>query len=285
MTTRQWLLVGAILLGLCQLALGMQTLGVVYGGEETLPSNVRIGDWGAIPREETENLFKPQVVPGSATRGLRVTTLGRYQGMRIDLRQPLQTTDIFGEKNRFLEVHLRAAANIDGVPNVGSLRFTLYTDQGIAFLSMKEEDFYPKDNVGVWTRIGIPLSRLTPVLPAGAQIHRIVVTTDTPADFYLGHLAFVHDNTPLSLNPSVIPSPVVVGRRINFRSGVASGLTPHKTTWNFDSMGGSSIDAVGDSVTHTFQYLSTYRVVVTVTDPSGWKEPQSTTITVRVNKK
>lgn len=286
MTARQWMIVGGLLLCMCQMALALETLASVYGGEPTLPSNIRIGDWGAIPRTEEQNPFEPQaVMTGAGHYGLRATTLGRYQGLRIDLKQPIDTTNILGQKNRYLEVQWRKVGNENILPAVGSLRFTFYTDRGVAFLATQEDKFYPKDTVGIWTRIGIPLANLTPELPAGARIHRIVVTTDVPADFYLGRLSFVNDNTPITINPSVIPSPVVVGKRINFRSGAFSGLTPHETRWDFDQAGGESIDAVGDSVTYTFQYLATYKVTVTVIDTSGWKEPQKMTITVKVNRK
>lgn len=287
MTARQWMVLGVLLVGGSHLAWGVETLaGIFTDSGANLPANVVVGDWGAIPREDdAADPFKPQaVLPGAGYYGLRVTTLGRYQGMRIDLKQPIDASTVFGQKNRYLEVYLRGVKG-DTLPAMGRLRFTLYTDKGTCFISAKESEFFPKDTVNsVWTRIGIPISVLTPQMPPSAKIRRVIITTDTPADFFLGRLAFVNDSTPITINPSVLPLPVA-GRQVNFRSGAYSGLARHETVWDFDAAAGTSVDAMGDSVTQTFNYLSTYKVTVTVTDPSGWKEPQTATISVKVNRK
>ncbi len=102
-----------LVFGLCQFALAIDELAVIYNGESQLPASVVLGDWGYLPRDAKETMpFQPQrLSPGRKVYALMLSTLGRYQGARFDFRQPLNAAALFEQTNVYLEMYLRAMPN------------------------------------------------------------------------------------------------------------------------------------------------------------------------------
>ena len=85
------------------------------------PTSVRLSTAVNVVAGSTitlENPFHPvRLVPNRKIFGLSMLTLGRYQGVYFDLAEPLDSTSLFSEKNMYLEIYLRAAA--EDVPTAG----------------------------------------------------------------------------------------------------------------------------------------------------------------------
>jgi len=292
-----------------------------------------------------DNPFRPvRMMPNRKLYGLSMLTLGRYQGVVFDLAEPLDATALFADKNNFLELYLRAAADdryafatpvphpegetpetapagpqpppanqteinppgttpagpapppvrprpggVEGfpsdmlakimpkpltvpLPSVKNLRFTFFTEKGQGLLTIKAEDFYPKDEVNrYWIRVGVPLSTLNPLLPVGGKLSRILVTSDEPIHFLLGRLAFVHDEDPIKVDMFVYPMFLEAKKRIFFAARVEPGLARFQTTWCFNTAAGDTVDAMGDRVTYTFDKEGTYNIKCQVKDMTGGK--------------
>jgi hypothetical protein len=90
------------------LAFGADEMLVIYNGTMKVPANVELGDWGHFPWADREKAYQPSKEQGMRAYSLRLVTLGRYQGARLDFPTPLDTTEIFASKGTYLELYLRA---------------------------------------------------------------------------------------------------------------------------------------------------------------------------------
>ena len=173
------------------------------------------------------------------------------------------------------------------LPSLKNLRFTFFTQKGQGLLTIKQEDFYPKDEINhadvpTWVRIGIPLSALNATLPVGGKLNRVLITSDEPTHFLLGRLAFVHDDDPIKVNLFVYPMFLEAKKRVFFAARVEPGLARFQTTWCFNSKNGDTIDAMGDRVTYSFDKEGTYTVACSVRDMTGAKLTVTRFIDLRV---
>jgi hypothetical protein len=341
---RLWLLLS--LVGLGSMALALEELVVLYNGQPLLPPKVLLGDWGFTPRAPGANPLKPARVSGR-TYGLRLSTLGRYQGARFDLQAPIDITPLLTSKNTYLEVYLRGTGSgdaskitgdggtppppetyqsaaltgvatevpppvpdlqtevpdgpaTDGLPKefqpvqkkpatvplpaLKNLRFTFITEHGQGLLIVTPDQFFPRDEVGPWIRVDIPLTLINKALPIGGKWTRLLITSDEPTELLLGRLAIVRDNLPLQGSFIVFPPFLEAGKRIFFAARVETGLSRYEVHWDFDTKAGVTIDATGDRVTYVFDTEGNYLITCTIRDVTGGKEPVSSTLEVKVSR-
>ncbi|MHB9023163.1 MAG: PKD domain-containing protein [Armatimonadota bacterium] len=173
------------------------------------------------------------------------------------------------------------------LPTLTNLRFTFITDKGQGQLVVKPDDFFPKEEVNKqWIRVTIPLSTLNPKLPLTGNLKRILITSDTPSQLYLGRLAIVKDNVPLAFTAPMASFPpfMEAGKRIYFLTKVSTGLSKYEVTWDFDTRGGPSVDATGERPTYTYSTEGTYLITCTLRDLSGGKDPVTQTLQVKVSR-
>jgi len=171
------------------------------------------------------------------------------------------------------------------LPKLTNLRFTFFSEKGAMVITVPSSEFYPKEEIDhQWIRIGIPLSKLDPAIPFGEKITRMVITTDQPAAFLLGRMAFVLDDTPLTLDTLILPQFYEAGQRIFFIARVKSGLTRVETTWNFDTSHANSTDATGEHVTFTYDKEGVYTMRCTVRDLYGGKASISKESTLKISR-
>lgn len=171
------------------------------------------------------------------------------------------------------------------LPQLKNIRITFYTDEGVGMLMVTPDQFYPKEEVNqFWVRIGIPLSQIQPAMAIGGKMHRMVISSDEPAEFLVGRLAFVRDSDPIEASMLVFPPFLEAKKRIFFAARVTAGLTPYEVTWDFDTDAGESEDAVGERVTYTFPTEGVYTITCTVRDKTGAKPPVTSVMGVKVSR-
>jgi hypothetical protein len=356
------LLMLGVLLGLCTAAIAQTTenLAIIYDGQNALPANITLGNWGFTLRTNAADAFKP--VRYSRTFGITLHTMGRYQGARFDFGAPIDTDNLFGVKNTYLELYLRAVPDdktattgekpktgdpgsnptnpppppppppandpmrqpppggnpgggpggpgnpggpgVPGavdpnqppaeppvkvptvpLPNFTNLRFTFFTEKGQGQLVVTPDQFFPKEEInGRWVRLDIPLTLLNDKLPVGGKLQRMLITSDDPADYIVGRIAFVRDVTPLTVKTTVFPLFLEAGQRIVFIARVEAGLSRYETTWNFGANGPEAVDATGDRVTYTFDKEGNYTITCKVRDLSDGKDPVFSKFEVKVSR-
>ena len=99
---------------------------------------------------------------------------------------------------------------------------------------------------------------------------------------YLAMFAGVAGNSAPSAQATATPSAAVIGQDITFSaSGSTDVETPNdlRFSWDFDN-GGSTADATGEVVHHTYQQTGRYAATVTVTDAGGRSDAATVTVVV-----
>ncbi|HEY3376537.1 MAG TPA: PKD domain-containing protein [Armatimonadota bacterium] len=267
------------LLALCCAAFAAVDVQTIYNGQGALPANVTLGEWGTSVSKDAPSISPLPVLVKEKMYGLTVISNGRYQGTRLDFAPPINTESFFGPQDAFLEVYLRAMpgekklGTAVPMPALHNLRFTFFTQGGVGVLDIPASQFYPREEVlGTWVKIDLPLQRM-PATPIGGLMSRLVISSDEPASFLIGRLAFIRDVSPLKGKITTFPATAEVGKSLFFSANVTSAVTGCAVTWTFDSAAGSSVDATGERVLYTYTNPGAYTVTCTLRDVNGIKEP------------
>lgn len=260
---------------------------VLYNGEATLPANMVLGVWGALPAEGRAITFTPLPV-APKVYGIPLALQGRYQGIRIDFLTPISTDTFLGKSDAFLELYLRSTSFTPSahvpMPSLTSLRVTLFTQGGVNTLAVPSNDFYPLDEVdGNWMRLALPLNRLPAKYPLAGDLRRLLITTDSPVKLLLGRVACIRDFAMLRATISSAPAILRTGTPVILSAAVEGGLTPYAVSWNFGIAADPAvIDATGASATALFPKAGNYLITCTVRDTDGIKDPITVTRTVTI---
>jgi len=109
--SRYYLLLLGMLLGLCSAVQAVEDISIFYNGEKQLPRRIVMGFWGYRPVGLTEvNPFVPfRLAANRRYYGLKILTLGRYEGVRFDFMEPLNLAPFIEDKDIFLEIYLRSS--------------------------------------------------------------------------------------------------------------------------------------------------------------------------------
>lgn len=172
------------------------------------------------------------------------------------------------------------------LPQLKNIRITFYTDKGVGMLIVTPDQFYPKEEVNqFWVRIGIPLSQVQPDNAIGGKLYRMVISSDEPAEFLVGRLAFVRDSEPIEANMLIFPPFLEAKKSIFLRANVTAGLTPYEVKWDFDTEPDNvTVDAVGERVTYTYPAEGVYTITCTVSDKTGAKPPVTSVMGVKISR-
>ncbi len=250
-------------------------LAVIYNGQAGVPAGVKFGAWGAS--SAVTEINNTTTIVSDKAYALRIPSDGRYQGARLDLTPAVDATEIFKSKAAYLELNLRPVTG-NALPLI---RVTFVTAAGQGTLLATAEEMAPREVVnGLWYRIGLPLNRITGTV--GGNITRIIITAETKSDLLLNRVALVRETTPLELQATAFPPVQDKGHPIFFSALAASGFAVPVISWNFDSKAGESSDATGDHVLHHYDTPGDYRVIATVRDADGNKEPVKIEVEIKV---
>ena len=395
--SRYCLFLLGVLLALCSVVQAVEEISVLYNGEKQLPRRIAMGFWGYRPVNLTEGSpFVPLRLSDRRYYGLKIVSVGRYEGVRFDFLEPMDLSSFIADKDAFLEIFLRSTSQgpmvspaapmvvrpdvmpraemapgmmppgmypgvqppgymppVDDIPpsmipgmqppgaayggdlppylrggpygnmpiapptmaeesfipqpeepvpggmmgqgerkpqtvplpQLKNIRITFYTDKGQGMLVVTPDQFYPKEEINkFWVRIGIPLSQMQKGMPIGGKLYRMVITSDEPTEFLVGRMAFVRDSDPIQASLFVFPPFLEAKRSIFFAARVEAGLTPYEVEWDFDTLTGESIDAVGERVTYTYPAEGLYTITCTVRDKTGAKEPVVSKIEVKISR-
>jgi len=109
--SRYCLFVLGVLLALCSAAQAVEDISVLYNGEKQL-SRIKMGFWGYRPINLTEGSpFEPiRLAANRRYYGLKIVSVGRYEGVRFDFTTPMDLSSFIGDKDAFLEVYLRSTS-------------------------------------------------------------------------------------------------------------------------------------------------------------------------------
>lgn len=255
----------------------------VYDGEASLPACLTFGGWGM-----TLDHIAP--VPVNGAYGLPISVAAHSQGTRIDFTPAVDTHYFLGPLDAYLELYIRAntadaaPATTAPMPRLINLHITFVTQIGMGTLTIPAAQFAPLTTVkGMWVRLVVPLSQLSRELDLGGAMSRLILSSDEPATFLLGRMAFVRDAESARPVITTFPALLQTEKPIVFASGADGSATPWKTFWDFDTAAGPSDDAVGDCVTHSYTTPGTYIITCTVRDIFGVKTPMSATRTITVS--
>lgn len=171
------------------------------------------------------------------------------------------------------------------MPQLKNIRMTFYTEKGQGVMIVPADQFYPKDEIDrTWIRIGIPLTELGKNSSMGGKLYRMVISSDDPAEFYIGRMAFVRDDDPIVVNMFIYPPFLEAKKSIFMASRVEAGLTPYEVKWDFDSKNRDTVDAMGERVTYTYAAEGLYTITCTVRDTTGGKPPATSTMDVKISR-
>lgn len=109
--SRYCLFLLGVLLALCTAAQAVEDISVLYNGDKQL-SRITMGFWGYRPVNLTEGSpFEPiRLAANRRYYGLKIVSVGRYEGVRFDFRDPMDLSSFIADKDAFLEVYLRSTS-------------------------------------------------------------------------------------------------------------------------------------------------------------------------------
>ncbi len=267
-------------------------ISVIYNGQPALPNGVSVSGWGVSGRSGVK--AGQIVAAGGYLSGFKMSLMGKYAGTRIDLKTGIDSQDIAGTSNIYLEMYLRSSIGpieplgADGkpllMPNVKNLRVMIITTDSTVQLNVPNELLVNRGIVDDrWVRVDLPMTYLLKEQKLTGKITRMIFTAENEIDFLLGRIAFVRDNKQISVKIRMFPATtIMVGKRAAFFADVDAGLAATEIYWNFDTASGDYKDSIGDHTTHVFAKPGQYVVSCMVTDKNGDKNAVTKTIQLNV---
>lgn len=279
----------------------------IFRGDLGPDANVSVSGWGSGSGEAARDV--PALVGTSA---IKATTMGMYQGVRLDFKRPIDLTDAFRSTKTYMRFQVRftgAGASTTGFSEGGfqpvtraaspfqKMRFLLVMEDGSQYELVRPVEVPPSDDPDQWVPMAFPLNAVAKQLPAGktltgagARLKQIAVFGDKYETFYIGEANVLVDETELSVAP--LDDQIIFALQpITFVGSADGGASTVRFSWDFDARDGIQEDAVGRTVTYAFprsgqqnnqQSGKKYTITLTVSDVDGMKKPVSTTLEVEV---
>ena len=279
----------------------------LFRGEVGGDSNVRLGAWGSGNAEES----REAVLTG--TRTIKVTTQGMYQGARVEFPNPIDLSAAFANPHTYIRLRVRfsgaAASQAAFDPTTlqatrqatapfRDMRYLLVMADGSRHELVRPVELPPSQDPDSWSAVAFPLSAIGKTLTAGktltgegAKIKQIAIFGDRYAQFLIGEMDVITDETDITIAP-IDDVNAFANSATPFVANAEGGASTLRYSWDFDASDGIQEDAVGRVVSHVFPRstpdnkgnstgLKTYKVTLTVSDVDGIKKP--TTITTDIN--
>jgi hypothetical protein len=276
----------------------------IFRGDLGPDANVSVSGWGSGSGEASRDV--PALVGTSA---IKVTTMGMYQGVRLDFKRPVDLANAFRSNKTYMRFQVRftgAGASVSTFDPQGfqpvtraaspfqKMRFLLVMEDGTQYELVRPVEVPPSDDPDQWVPMAFPLNAITKQLPAGktltgagAQLKQIAVFGDKYETFYIGEINVLVDETELSVAP--LDDQIIFALQpITFVGSADGGASTVRFSWDFDSRDGIQEDAVGRTVTYAFPRSGQqsgqkkYTITLTISDVDGMKKPVSTTLEVEV---
>jgi hypothetical protein len=279
----------------------------VFRGDLGPDANVSVSGWGSGSGEPSRD-----VPPLVGTNAIKATTMGMYQGVRLDFKQPVDLAEAFRNPKAYVRFQVRftgANASVTGFDPGGlnpfqqttraaspfeKMRFLLVMEDGSRYELVRPVEVPPSDDPDQWVPMAFPLVNVTKQLPAGktltgagARVKQIAVFGDRYETFYIGEIGVIADETELSVAP--LDDQIIFALQpITFVGSADGGASTIRYSWDFDARDGIQEDAVGRIVTYSYPRSGTqngqkkYTITLTISDVDGLKKPVSTTLEVEV---
>jgi len=259
----------------------------------------------------------------TGSTSIRVTTLGYYQGARIDLKNPIDLTGALANPRTFLRLHMRFAGTTQSVVDPETLevrqtaaspfskmRFLLTMADGSQYETIRPVEIQGAESPDAWVPVNVPLISI---------IHKpAAAPAETPATTPAAAPAVSPATAPaepLTGNAVMLASIAVGGDRYQqFNIGDIDIITDDtnilidpldekiafvqdQLTFTATAQGGASTlryswdfdgdkkeDKTGKSVQQVWRKPGKYNVVLTVSDIDGLKPPATTSVVVDVSQ-
>lgn len=134
-----------------------------------------------------------------------------------------------------------------------------------------------------WYMLSIPVSALPGLSADDAQIAQIRLFGDAPANFNVGRIAVVIDQSPVS-GLSLPEQLVGVGQMITYSVYPTAGIRPLKIWWDWDASDGIQLESEGRAVRHAYYVEGDYTATVMAMDPYTGRILAKSTFHVHVHQ-
>ena len=270
-------------------------------------NNIGLGAWGS----GSVAASKDAVLVGSES--LKFTTQGFYQGGRIDFKEPVDLTNALKNPQTYMRFQLRFTGS--GSTQQGynddtgqtstraaspfkNMRFLLVMADGTRYELIRPVELPISEDPDAYAPLAFPLASLAKKitqggkpLPTGdgAKLKQLAVFGDKYADFYVGEIGVITDQTEITVSP--LEDQIFFAQQSTpFVGNAEGGATTLRYSWDFDASDGIQEDAVGRTVSRVFPRVgsgkngqATYKVTLTVSDVDGIKKPVSVTQDTQVS--
>jgi hypothetical protein len=264
----------------------------IFRGDIGGASNIALGSWGSGSAESS----KESVLIGN--NSIKVTTAGYYQGARLDFAAPIDLAAAFATPRTYLRFQVKFTGknstqnafnqeNLQTTKQASSpfakMRYLLVMADGSRYELVRPVDVPPSEDPDAYTPLAFPLSAVLKQLPAGktltgdgAKLKQLAIFGDRYADFLIGEIGVITDETEITVAPLDAP-PAFARSETTFVANAEGGASTLHYSWDFDADDGIQEDASGRVVTHVFPNTGkgnkTYKITLTVSDVDGLKKP------------
>jgi len=261
--------------------------------------NVQLGSWGSGRAESV----KDNVLVGDAA--IRITTMGLYQGARLDFSNPVDLAPAFANP----KTYVRLQARFTGTSGYGNtdpndpfvqkvlvspfqrMRFLLTMADGTQYELIRPVSLPPTEDPDAYVPISFPVSSLLKTgggnrpAPAGegTKLKSLGIFGDVYQQFQVGEIGVVTDDTDIDVAP-LEEQIAYVGDELSFAGNANGGASTLKYSWDFNDRDGIQEDATGRVVTHIFRAPGKVKVTLTVSDVDGIKPPKTESVELDVNQ-
>jgi hypothetical protein len=274
----------------------------LFRGELGGSANVELGSWGSGKAESS----KDSVLIGD--HSVKVTTEGYYQGARFDFANPIDLTPAFGNTHTYVRFQIKFIGDNSSTSNFNDhtqeagkqaaspftkMRFLVVMADGTSYELTRPVSVPPSEDPDAYTPIAFPLLAITKQLPAGktlsgdgAKIKQLAIFGDRYAQFLIGEVGVITDETEITTAPLDFPT-AFAKADTQFVANAEGGASTLHYSWDFDADDGIQEDAEGRVVTHVFPVSGkgsrTYKITLTVSDIDGIKKPAVETFDLDVS--
>jgi len=267
----------------------------LYRGENEVGGYIKVGSWGV----GRAGFTRGAVLNGDSA--IRVTTHGLSQGARFDFKTPVNLAQAFQNKKTYLRMMVRFPGSAGSAFDNSSLqtssvaaspfekiRFLAIMGDGKQYEMIRPVDVPPSEDVDAYVPLAFPLAAIakaakTTPTGEGAKLKSLVIAGDKYAQFNIGEVSVVTDDTEIS--PAPLDDQIAfVNADLTFTGGAEGGSSSLKFSWDWDDKDGIQEDASGRVAYHTFKKAGKYTVTLTVSDVDGVKAPQSTKLELDVQQ-
>lgn len=285
----------------------------LFRGETSDSGNIGLGSWGSGKVESA----KEAVLVG--TTSLKITTQGYYQGGRLDFKEPVDLSTALQNPRTYMRFQTRFTgsgssqqgfdpSNLQTTARAASpfknMRFLLVMADGTRYELIRPVELPVSEDPDAYAPLTFPLAALAKkitvggkALPTGdgAKLKQMAIFGDRYAQFYIGEIGVVTDETDITTSP--LEDQVFFAQQPTaFVGNAEGGATTLHYSWDFDASDGIQKDAVGRITSHVFPRVgtskdasgkdrngqATYTVTLTVSDVDGLKKPVTVTQEVQV---